>query len=247
MSSKPSVTNQTLDRGLRVLSTIAQATTPPSIEDLASELGVHRSMAYRLVRTLEDHGLTRRDDAGRCHPGLRLAELARSVDTSVRNVARPELERLADLIGHTAFLVVRSGGDAVTIDSAEPTQSDLVVSYRPGTRHRLDRGAPGMAILAGQPAIAGERKSITTARERGWADSNGEVVPGLGSLATWIEGPDGKSVAAIACLHLAQEPVDTDRVVAQIRDSSRHISAGLGNPVESADLVPFNRTRPRLS
>ncbi|MGE0000411.1 MAG: helix-turn-helix domain-containing protein, partial [Ilumatobacteraceae bacterium] len=58
--------SQTLDRGLTALEWIALADRPPSIDEVAQHLDVHRSIAYRIVRTLEDHRLVRRDPNGRC-------------------------------------------------------------------------------------------------------------------------------------------------------------------------------------
>ncbi len=68
-----SSTSQTLDRGLRVLEVIATADEPPRIEELANRIEVHRSIAYRIVRTLELHALVWRDSTGGCHPGDKLA------------------------------------------------------------------------------------------------------------------------------------------------------------------------------
>jgi DNA-binding IclR family transcriptional regulator len=223
MPSKSSVTNQTLDRGLRALEYVAESGAAPSIDELAVALDVHRSMAYRLVRTLEDHGLVRRDAAGRCHPAHRLTVLARGVDASVQTAARAELERLADALGLTAFLAVAAGGDAITIDSAEPLRADTVVGYRPGTRHPLDVGAPGLALLAGGPPLAGERADVAEARRRGWAQSTGEVVAGLGSISTWVPGPDGAPTAAVSVLFLGDSPPSRDRAVIELRSSARRI------------------------
>jgi DNA-binding IclR family transcriptional regulator len=61
------------------------------------------------------------------------------------------LANLCQSLATTAFLVVADGDEAVTIDSVEPTSLDAHVAYRPGTRHSIDRGAPGLA-LAGGPA-----------------------------------------------------------------------------------------------
>ena len=44
--------------------------------------------------------------------------------------------------------------------SVEPPHVAAHVAYRPGTRHRVDRGAPGLAILAGEPTRAGERPEV---------------------------------------------------------------------------------------
>ena len=59
--------SQTLSRALTLLETVVEAPEPPTIADLADGLGVHRSVAYRMLRTFEAHGLLRRDGLGRVH------------------------------------------------------------------------------------------------------------------------------------------------------------------------------------
>jgi DNA-binding IclR family transcriptional regulator len=53
---------------------------------------LHRSIAYRLLRTLEDHQLVQRDAAGRFGLGLGVAALARGVRTGLQAAARPRLD-----------------------------------------------------------------------------------------------------------------------------------------------------------
>ena len=69
--------SQTLSRGIRALEILAEAQQPLTIAELADAMGVHRSVAYRILRTLEDHSLLVRDDGGRVQPGPGLAVLAR--------------------------------------------------------------------------------------------------------------------------------------------------------------------------
>ena len=147
-------TSQTLDRGLAVLESIAWAAEPPTIDELADEHGVHRSITYRIIRTLEARHLVRRDSSGRCHAGVRLASLARGVRAPLLTAAVPVLTVLANELAMTSFLVVRDGDDAVTIESIEPQTSEVHLAYRPGIRHPVVLGAPGMALLAGRPPIA---------------------------------------------------------------------------------------------
>ncbi len=47
--------SQTLSRGIRALEILAAAQAPLTIAELADAMGVHRSVAYRILRTLEDH------------------------------------------------------------------------------------------------------------------------------------------------------------------------------------------------
>ncbi|MFZ0166307.1 MAG: helix-turn-helix domain-containing protein, partial [Trebonia sp.] len=65
--------SQTLSRGLSALELIAEADKPIGIAELSAQLGLHRSITYRMVRTLEEHRLVARTAAGGLVPGTRLA------------------------------------------------------------------------------------------------------------------------------------------------------------------------------
>ena len=98
--------SQTLSRGIRLLEELADARAPLTIDDLAARVGLHRSVAYRLLRTLEDHGLVTRDAAGAVRLGTGLAALAAGVAADLQAEALPELTAAANDLGMTCFLVV---------------------------------------------------------------------------------------------------------------------------------------------
>jgi DNA-binding IclR family transcriptional regulator len=126
--------------------------------------------------------------------------------------AVPVLTGLANELGMTSFLVVRDGDDAVTIESVEPHASEVHLAYRPGIRHPVVVGAPGLALLAGGPPTDGERDEVAVIRRRGWAITAGEVIAGLASVAAPIPDGSGLVAGAVAVVHLAAADVDTDAV-----------------------------------
>jgi DNA-binding IclR family transcriptional regulator len=223
MSNENVALSQTLDRGLACLDFVAASDRSVSVDAAAAALGLHRSIVYRLMRTLEGRRLIERDADGDYLAGPYLAVLSRSVRRTLRAGAAPVLANLAEVLQMTAFLVVADGVEAVTIDSVEPTSLNAHVAYRPGTRHAIDRGAPGIALLAGRPALPGERAEVTRARETRWAQSEAEVIPGLASIAV----PIGDE-AAIAVLWLAGSPVDTTAVVDRLTAAAADIRRRLG-------------------
>ena len=143
--------SQTLSRGIRILETLADAREPLTIDEIARRLGVHRSVAYRLMRTLEDHGLVTRDPSGRVQLGARMAALAAGVAHDLQAEALPELTAVANELGTTCFLVVLDHEECVTLVSVEPRHAVASVAQRPGTRHPITVGAPGKAILSTLP------------------------------------------------------------------------------------------------
>lgn len=196
--------SQTLDRGIRVLELLAAAERPVSIAALAAGLGVHRSIVYRILRTLEDRRLVNRRVGGAYELGVGLQILARNVSRSLREAVLPELAALAGDLSMTAFLVVADREDCVTLSSVEPRHTAITVAARPGSHHPLDRGAPGLALLAGGPPSPGERPEVAVARAVGYATSHDEVIPGLRSVAVPLPGDDGVR-AAVAVVYVNSE------------------------------------------
>jgi len=187
---------QTLERGLSVLELLARE-GPLSVGSVAEAMDLHRSIVYRLLRTLEHRGFAERDAKGHYRLGLAMAALGQAVRPDLQTAALPELTELADRTGCTAFVAVPSGAEAITLVTVEPPRAGAQVVYRPGRQHPLPRGAPGLAILAALPSQPDEREEVTSARNRGYARTTGEVIPGLTSLAAPVRLPD-RSVASVA-------------------------------------------------
>jgi DNA-binding IclR family transcriptional regulator len=190
--------NQTLARGLRVLLAVADSKDGLSIQQVAELLGVHRSIAYRLLQTLVDFGLAARRSDGVYIPGARLATLADAYLPSLRDVADPVMRALADRLHTTVSLFVEQGDSAVAIAMVEPTTATHHLAFRLGMRTPLTRGAAGYAILAAGPEIPGEPDAVTLARERGYARSHSEIEVGQYAVAAWIPMRDNPP----ACLNL---------------------------------------------
>lgn len=199
----PAPHSQTLSRGIRVLEVLAES--PLTIAGLAESLGVHRSIVYRILRTLEDHGLVSRDASGLVSLAPRMAALARGVERNLQTAALPELTAVANALGATAFLVVLDHTECVTLLSVEP-RSGATVAQRPGTRHSLSVGAPGIAIQSLLPdAQLTDRRPLDP---RGWASSHDEVIPGLSSVAVPLN-VQGSPAAALAVVFVAGSQDET--------------------------------------
>jgi DNA-binding IclR family transcriptional regulator len=225
--------SQTLSRGIRILEILADAREPLSIDEVARRLEVHRSVAYRLLRTLEDHGLTMRDAAGRVVLGSRLAALAAGVAHDLQAEALPELTAVANELGMTCFLSVRDHDEAITLASVEPRHAVASVAQRPGTRHPVTIGAPGKAILSllpeGRwPAGASDelRAAAAAVATEGYATSHDEVIPSLHSVAVPL-ALRGREPAAIAVVYLASTH-DPGRIAERLSRSAALIRDALG-------------------
>lgn len=218
--------SQTLSRALTLLEAAVDAASPPTIADLADSLGVHRSVAYRMLRTFEEHGLLRRDEAGRVHGAPGLAVLAGRVEQDLRAAALTELSAVSAELQMSAFLVVWDGTDCITLATVEPPRGNLV-TQRPGTRHPLGIGAPGIALAAAMPeAEAPRRPEVTQAREQGWASSRDEVITGVSSVAVPLR-VRGQLPAALAVV-FATRPEDLAAVGVRLQAAAQRVAEALG-------------------
>jgi DNA-binding IclR family transcriptional regulator len=229
----PAPASQTLSRGIRVLEILADAREPLSIDEVARRLGVHRSVAYRLVRTLEDHGLIAREDSGRIAIGARMAALAAGVAHDLQAEALPELTAVANELGMTCFVSVLDHDECVTLVSVEPRHAVASVAQRPGTRHPVTVGAPGKAILSVLPerawpaSVSPElRREVAGAAAQGWALSHDEVIPSLRAVAVPLV-VRGRGPAAMAVVYLASDH-DAAEIARRLRQSAQIVRDALG-------------------
>ncbi len=177
MSTKlapPTNTLQTLDRGLQALDVICQLAQGITVAELAAALQVNRAIAYRLVNTLELHGLVARAAGGRIVAGAGVARLGAGFAAQFRARAQPVLARLAAGARATAFLVVAQAGECTAVEVCEPQHVDIRVGYRVGSRHPITSGAghrhPGQAGATGgrqRGRAAGARAGLQHHARRG--------------------------------------------------------------------------------
>jgi DNA-binding IclR family transcriptional regulator len=205
-------TAQTLDRGLRLLQFVADTPGGLTVTEAAGRLGVGRAVVYRLAATLVAHGLVRRDQTGRLRLGAGVLHLARRAQPLVADAALPALRELAEGVGATAHLTVAEGTEAVALAVVEPSWTRFHVAYRTGSRHPLERGAAGRAILAGRTGGVGP---VTT---------SGELEPGAYGVAAPVLGVEGLE-ASVGVIALAA--LDSGTVGPAVRQAATTIATAL--------------------
>jgi AcrR family transcriptional regulator len=214
----PAETSQTLDRGLQVLEVLAESASGLTVTELAGRVGVNRTVVYRLVTTLEQHALARRDSAGRLHVGLGVLALARGLQPVLRELAGPVLRSLAEDLGATSHLTLADGGEALAIAVVEPSWTDFHVAYRVGARHPLELGAAGRAILVGRRIAAGERVEDRVVL------TEGELQSGARGLAAPVLGVEGlEASVGIVTLGLLDPSAAGPRVAAAATEMGRRL------------------------
>ncbi|MFE4872133.1 IclR family transcriptional regulator [Streptomyces sp. NPDC056682] len=211
--------SQTVDRALSILPLLAQG--PADLGQVADRLGVHKSTALRLLRTLHEHGLVYRQEDQRYRLGARLFALAQEAveNLDVREIAHPHLVALNERIGHTVHLAVYEEGEVLYIDKVESRYPVRMYS-RIGRPVAITVAAVAKLLLAdlpeaerrtvaekldyptytsrSTPNAAAFLKELAAVREQGWATDLGGHEESINCVAAPVRGADGRVVAAMS-------------------------------------------------
>jgi len=144
--------SQSLSRALIILGALGEG--GKSLEQLAIQLGVHKSTVLRLLRTMESERFVRRDTGHQFFLGSRLFELSNRAleQRDVRTLARPHLSALNADTGQTIHLATYESGEAIYIDKFDAIQSVRMYS-------RIGRPAPLHCTAVGKVLVAGLPRS----------------------------------------------------------------------------------------
>jgi DNA-binding IclR family transcriptional regulator len=212
--------NSTADRALDILRLFSEDKLVWSGTQIAEQLGVARSTAYRYLKGLVGSGFLEECDGGfRLGPQVfELARLARK-GVGLAEVARPVMRQLADAVGETVLLTRRSGSAVVCLE-LEDAGHPVRISYERGHVMPLNAGAAAEVLLAWAPdqevtellataplrrftarTLTGKdewRARLQEIRATGYAISRGELDEGIMGIAAPVRQPDGTVAAAVS-------------------------------------------------
>ncbi|TDC07859.1 IclR family transcriptional regulator [Nonomuraea longispora] len=218
--------SKTIDTGLRLLEILKDHPDGLTITQLAQLAGIHRNAVSRHLVALGNHRLAARV-GNRFTLGLGIVELNAAVRHRLRTAASAALQALADTCNATAFITVLDidESQAVVLTVAEPRASRIHVTYRAGTRHPSNRGASGIAILAGRRPRDGERSEIAQARAAGYSVTEGELQPGAWGVAAPISIAGRPADASVGMVTIGER--DADEIAPIVLSAAREIAGFL--------------------
>lgn len=246
-------TVQSLERGLRILDTLAEADADPMrrgrgvpLAALTAELDVHKSTTLRLVQTLVAAGYAA-PAAGHgfvLGPAMRRDTVLALGTQQLRRAARPFLEELVDLTGECAHAAIADGARVLVIDDVE-TDNPLRVVPTSGRHVALHCTSAGKALLAWGmaevPALLPRRtaNTITThadlathldaVRDAGYAFDDEENDTFTRCISAPVLGPGGRPVGCVG-IDAPSVRLTLDRVpgaAAHVMDVARRLSLAL--------------------
>ena len=218
-NEQPVVQVQSVDRALAILDLLARR-GEAGVTEIAAELDVHKSTAFRLVGALENRQLVEQvSDRGKYRLGFGIIRLAGATAATLDlpREGQAVCERLALELDETVNLAILDTGAATNI-----TQS--YGSAAVTTRNWIGQRTPLHATSSGKILLAWATEEVLEAaldtlerytpntitsrakllaelkltRDRGWSSTNEELEIGLNAVAAPIRGADGTVVAAIS-------------------------------------------------
>ena len=212
-------TVQSVDRAVTIMEILARA-GDAGVTEIARELDVHKSTAFRLVAALERRGLVEQaEDRGKYRLGMGLLRLAGATTARLDVVqeARPICKQLASDTGETINVAVLSDHSALYLDQiagssalqphnwvgqhiplhATSNGKVLLSELAPEQLDRVLLAMPQFtkATITTKKAL---RAELAEVRERGYAVAIDELEVGLTALAAPIRNTHGDVIASMS-------------------------------------------------
>ena len=241
---------QAIDRAFTVLRALASRPGTSTLADVTREAGLPKSTVLRLLIALEDQGAVQ-TVGGRYAIGPGLAALSHqgAPVSALKEVARPHIVELADLLQENVSLTIADGDATLYIDTAVAESSVMVQDWT-GERLPYHASAGGLALMATWTdatirahvatglvpytpstvvSLKGVRQKVLEARAGTvWTQQEfSEDVNGVGAL---IVGPDDTAVGALNAYgpdYRFPGERDLDEIGAAVQETCRAIGERL--------------------
>ena len=212
---------QSVDRAISVLEILAQR-GEAGVSEVAAEIDVHKSTAFRLLGALEARGMVEQaGERGKYRLGFGIVRLAGAVTgrIDITQQGRPVCERLAEEIGETVNIAVMQKHYAINLYQVRGPGAVSAYNWV-GQLTPLHATSSGKILLAHLPAKeraalladAGLKKvtphtltakaklerNLAEARELGYAWTLEELEIGLHAMAAPVRNRDGEVIAALS-------------------------------------------------
>jgi DNA-binding IclR family transcriptional regulator len=228
----PAALVQSVDRALSVLE-ILGARKEAGVTEIAAELGVHKSTAFRLVAVLESRGFVEQlADRGKYRLGFGIVRLAgaTAAQLDLAQESRRTCEELAADLGETVNVAILDSDRVVNISQVRgsaglslynwvgqgtpvhaTSSGKVLLAHAPDrVREELLSGRLERYTVATVTSAAALRGQLEQVRARGWASTTEEYETGLNAVAAPVRDATGDVVAAVSVSGPAfRMPVDS--------------------------------------
>lgn len=234
---------QSVDRAVSILELLAKAGMA-GVTEIAGELGISKSAAFRLLTTLEARGLVEQDsERGKYAIGYTAVLLAAG-SARVRSIAKMShavCQQLALEVGETVNVAVPDGTEVLTVDQALGDAAVMAIDWV-GKRQPLHATAVGKVFLASMPRdrIAEFLREPLTAHTPETITDPGELaaqldqVRDVGYATTYEEYEIGLAAVAMPIRDLTEQVVAAITISGPAFRVNERSVPGLLEPLASA-------------
>lgn len=253
MTTKAYPGTQSVLRALSLLKAFDDDHPTWGLSELARELDLNKTTAFRLLSALESEGMVARGPDGESYmlgPDVVMLGGRALRANNLRDIVRPELEALAADTRETASLEILSGREMLVID--EIVGAHLVSGVPSlGSRWPLHAASTGLALLAFLPEETAREllpavpapvtshtmtdsdrlwRELLATRARGYSVADETLEVGLVAIAAPVYNHDGQVVATLSIAG-PKSRVTPDQVPVigrQVMAAAGRVSARLG-------------------
>lgn len=245
-------TVRAVERAIRILFLVSNSTQPLGLTEISRATGIDKATALRLLFTLENFRLVRRDVATRRYlPGPGVWRLSSSWQSDLRNTSHPHLEALRQATQESAALLCPRGLQRVVVHAISAPH-ELSVVPTVGSAQPIYSGASGKVIMAFLPPEERDRiieltnlkpvnpsaitdrtsflKTLQKVRRKGYSTSVGDVTIGASALAAPVFNESGRLTAAVSLRgpDLRMSAKRMEQMAPLVMDAAAAISRDLG-------------------
>ena len=223
MSDKASLNNQSIYKGLDIIETMARNGTPMRLNDIATECGMSKSTAFRMINALRSRGyILQNEDTSRYMLSPKFSLIGRMVSAQfdLRDLVHPYMVKMAGATNRIAYLALERQSELVYVDMVSPPGSIMTRMPFVGKTAPLHRGNIGLTILSDYSDIklreyltqyAQENPDVDTAalteeitaqvaevRRRGYSNVASYWEEGNSSIAVPLRNHTGRVIAGMS-------------------------------------------------
>lgn len=252
MPKLPSYPVPALEKGLDILETLAAASVPQSLGELAVSLDRSSSELFRMLNCLEQRGyITREPVSGKYALTLKLFTLAHghSVVEKLLRAAHVPMQRLSEKLRESVHMSVLDSGQLLVVAQEESPERVrlsievggvfdpvatasgrlLLAHVSEEVRENSCASSPAWKALSAR-ARATFQESLDEIRVTGTSFAESESIEGVRDVAVLVGDPACGVVAALAITRLLRrgQRGDESTMLAAMRGAAREITVSLG-------------------
>ncbi|MEO8851557.1 MAG: IclR family transcriptional regulator [Allobranchiibius sp.] len=243
---------QSVDRAVTVLEILARRGSG-GVSEIADEIGVHKSTAFRLLAALEEHELVRQaEERGHYELGFGILRLANAIPSRLDLVrqARPVMDALARELDETINIAVLRQGFVVNVGQsigrsaiaahnwigeltpphATSSGKVLLAALTPSERRKITKQLHRFTerTITTRAALEEDLRAV---KRDGYSSSSEELEIGLHAVAAPIRDHTGNVVAALSVSGPSYRFSEdrTAEVLAAVRRGTDSVNTRLGN------------------